>query len=163
MIKEATHGRALVGARTGDFMGNYGWSDRWFVIGEDSGWLMPLLEDPNFDFFDVQEPYVGRQLGDGANDPVIPPMAVNKYGKAVFIQNDVRTYLSAEGIGYGRTPDLGTTIQKQRHVFVNALTNNTTPYLFQLDYRYNNDELLAEYKRQEEILRTGCFVYGIEK
>ncbi|MBP1988458.1 S-layer homology domain-containing protein [Paenibacillus eucommiae] len=153
VIKEATSGRALVGARTGDFVGQFGWDETTFTIGEDSGWLMPLLQDPNFDYFDVQEPYVGRHLGDGANVPVIPVKAVNQYGKAVFIENDVRTYLSAETEGFGRTPDLPTTIQKQRQIFANALTNGTNPTLFQLSFGYDNTELLAEYKRQEDILR----------
>ncbi len=153
VIKEATRGRALVGARTGDFMGNYGWNEKWYKLGEDSGWLPPLLEDPNFDYFDVQEPYPGRQLGDGAGVPVIPSRGLLEYKKTIFIQNDVRTHLSSPNIGYGRTPDLPRTIQLQRRVFVNALTYNMIPYLWQMDYRYDQPELLAEYRRQEDILR----------
>jgi len=153
VIKEATHGRALVGARTGDFMGSYGWNNRMYRIAEDSGWLMPLLKDPNFDYFDVQEPYVGRQLGDGANAPVIPIKAVNQYGKAVFLENDVRTYLSAPTEGFGRTPDLQTTIQKQRQIFSNALTNGSIPGLFQLSFGYNHPDLINELKRHEAIMK----------
>lgn len=152
ILKEATHRRAIVGARTGDYFGNYAWDVGSYAL-EDSGWLPPLLVDPNFDFFDVQEPYPGRQLGGGAGVPVLPPHALQQYGKTVFIQNDVRTHLSEPNVGYGRTPDLESTIQLQRRVFANALTCNMNPYLFQLDFGYNQPELLAEYRRQELILR----------
>lgn len=152
VIKDATQGKALVGARTGDFFGNYGWNDKWFKVGEDSGWLMPLLLDSNFDYFDVQEPYPGRALGDGAGVPVLPVHALYQYRKAVFIQNDVRTHLSNPNVGYGRTPDLESTIQLQRRVFVNALIYGMIPYLWQMNYLYNQPELLAEYRLQEKIL-----------
>ncbi len=152
IIKEATHHRALFGARTGDFCGNSTWNNNWFVM-EETGWLMPLLKDPNFDYFDVQEPYYGRQLGAGAGVPVLPPHGLQQFGKTVFIQNDVRTHLSLPTAGYGRTPDLESTIQLQRRVFANALNYNMIPYLFQLAFGYNEPELLAEYRRQERILR----------
>lgn len=152
ILKEATHRRALVGARTGDFFGNYGWNVKWFNM-EDTGWLPPLLNDPDIDFLDVQEPYPGRHLGGGAGVPVLPPQALQHYGKAVFIQNDVRTHLSRPNAGYGRTPDLESTIQLQRRVFANALTYNMNPYLFQLAFSYNQPELLAEYRKQEMIKR----------
>jgi hypothetical protein len=155
ILKEATHHRALVGARTGDFFGNYGWDAGTYAM-EDSGWLPPLLADPNFDFFDVQEPYPGRQLGGGAGVPVLPPHALQQYGKTVFIQNDVRTHLSEPNVGYGRTPDLESTIQLQRRVFANALTYNMNPYLFQMEFGYNQPELLAEYRKQELILRAAA-------
>jgi len=152
IIKEATHGRAIVGARTGDFHGNSNWKNEWFSM-EDTGWLPPLLNDPNFDYFDVQEPYPGRQLGDGAGVPIIPPFALQQYGKTVVIQNDVRTHLSKPNAGYGRTPDLATTIQLQRRVFVNSLTYNTITYLYQLAFGYYDTDLLTEYRKQEMIKR----------
>jgi len=152
ILKEATHRRALVGARTGDFFGNYAWNSEWYIM-EDSGWLPPLLNDPNIDFLDVQEPYPGRQLGGGAGVPVLPAHALQQYGKTVFIQNDVRTHLSKPNAGYGRTPDMESTIQIQRRVFANALTYNMNPYLFQLAFSYNKPELLAEYRKQEMIKR----------
>jgi len=152
-IKEATHGKALVGARTGDFFGNFGWDGNGVNLGDDSGWLLPLLKDPNFDYFDVQEPYPGRQLGHGAGVPVLPAHALYQYKKTVFIQNDIRTYLSKPTAGYGRTPDLATTIQIQRRAFVNALTYGMIPYLWQMAWSYNQPELLAEYRLQEKIMR----------
>ncbi len=152
IVKEATHGRAIVGARTGDFYGNNShWKNEWFSM-EDSGWLPPLLNDPNFDYFDVQEPYPGRQLGSGAGVPVIPPFALQQYGKTVVIQNDVRTHLSRPNAGYGRTPDLASTIQLQRRVFANSLTYNMIPYLYQLAFSYYDTDLLSEYRKQKEIM-----------
>jgi len=152
IIKEATHGKALVGARTGDFFGNFGWNGNGVKLGDDSGWLLPLLKDPNFDYFDVQEPYPGRMLGYGAGVPVLPAQALYQYKKTVFIQNDIRTHLSKTTAGYGRTPNLPTTIEIQRRVFVNALTYNMIPYLWQMAWSYNQPKLLAEYRLQEKIL-----------
>jgi len=152
ILKEATHGRAIVGARTGDFHGNSNWKNEWFKM-EDTGWLPPLLSDPNFDYFDVQEPYPGRQLGGGTGVPIIPPFALQQYGKTVIVQNDVRTHLSKPNVGYGRTPDLASTIQLQRKIFANSLINNTITYLYQLAFRYNNTDLLTEYRTQEMIKR----------
>ncbi len=150
VLKEATHNRVIVGARTGDFHGNSTWKNEWFSM-EDSGWILPLLNDPNFDYFDVQEPYFGRHLGGGSGVPVLPAKGLQQYGKTIFIQNDVRTHLSRPNAGYGRTPDLATTIQLQRRVFANSLTYNMIPYLFQLAFGYYDTDLLTEYRTQEKI------------
>lgn len=152
IVKEATHGRSLVGARTGNLFGNYGWNG---VVArvENESFLRDYCSDPNLDFIDVQEPYPGRMLGHGSGVPVLPPHALYKHNKAIFIQNDVRTHLSKANAGYGRTPNLESTIQLQRRVFANSLTYGMIPYLFQLAFKYNQEELLAEYRVQEHIMR----------
>jgi hypothetical protein len=153
-IKEATQGKSLVGVRTGNFYGNDFWNSAWVMVGEDSGWLPPLLNDENIDYIDVQEPYSGRQLGHGSGVPVLPIKALYEYKKAIFIQNDVRTHLSKPNVGYGRTPDIESTIQLQRRVFVNSFISGTIPYLFQLDFSYFQTELLAEYRLQKNIWKS---------
>ena len=102
--------------------------------------------------FEVQEPYVGRGIGDyGSGTPVLPPQGLMAHNKLVMIQNDVRTFLSAPAEGYGRTPDLTTTLQMQRRIFANSLTHGMTEYLWQMSYHYNDPAMLADFRKMEQI------------
>ena len=155
-VKEATQRRALVGARTGDFMGNlYAWPD---PIAPRKDPLDRLLASPDIDFFDVQEPYVGRGLADhGSGVPILPPEGLAALNKMVFIQNDVRTHLSAPTEAFGRTPDLPSTLTEQRRIFVNALVHGLSPYLWQQAYHYNDPAMLADFRLQQKIYRKSLY------
>ncbi len=163
-IKEATQGRALVGARTGNFQGNNGWI--WPTGYQETDPMDELAASPDFDFFDVQEPYVGRSsegtLGSGA--PVIPAPGMAQRGKLIVIQNDWRTHTGPDK-NYGATPNMAATVQTQRRVFVNCLTNGTYPYLWQMSYNYDTGDqgqrdltLVNEYAKQEAILEKAFSV-----
>ena len=153
-VKEATHGRLLTGARIGDKVLGAKW--RWTPAGmvHDGGGVDLLVREKDLDILEVWEPYPGRNFGDyGSGVPLLPVAGLRAHKKLYMLQNDVRTHLSHPNVGYGRTPDERSTIAKQRRVFVNALTRGTTPYLFQMSYRYNNAAMMADYRKQDLILR----------
>lgn len=151
-VKDATQNRALVGARTGDFLGNGGWAWKEAMGDFHIGTMMGLSKSRFLDFYDVQEPYPGREIGHGSGVPVLPIRGLALDKKLVFIQNDVRTHLSPPDAGYGRTKDLASTIAMQRRVFVNAMIGGAVPYLWQMTYHFNAPEMLEDYRRQEDIL-----------
>lgn len=158
-IKEATQGRALTGARTGNLLGGvWDWPTPVNSGRSISGRMTfqppmaELLNSPDFDIFEVQEPYVGRGIGDyGSGTPIDPPQGLMAHNKLLMIQNDVRTFLSAPGEGYGRTPDLPTTLQMQRRIFANSLTHGMTEYLWQMSYHYTDPSMLADFRKMEQI------------
>ena len=150
-VKEATHRRAVTGGRTGEFMGN-----AWWVWPDPFVSLRPsingLLRSPDFDFFEVQESYFGRGIADyGSGVPILPPEGLMAYNKLIVIENDVRTHLSDPAAGYGRTPDLPTTIQMQRRIFVNSLVLGMSQYLWQQSYHYNDPAMVADFRKMEGI------------
>lgn len=151
-VKEATQGRAIVGARVGDFMGNI-WT--WPApLGVQQYPIDELTVSKDFDYFEVQEPYIGRGIADYSSGvPVLPPQGMAGHNKLIVIQNDIRTHLSAPDSGYGRTVDLPSTLAVQRRVFVNSLVLGTYPYLWQQAYHYNDPQMLADFRRQEVIYR----------
>lgn len=149
-IKEATQNRALTGARAGDFLGHSEWVWPQPLSGHVA--IDELLASPYFDMFEVQEPYVGRGIGDyGSGAPVAPPQGLAARNKILIIQNDVRTHLSSPDEGYGRTPDLASTLQMQRRIFANSLVRGTPQYLWQMSYSYNAPEMLQDFRQMEQI------------
>lgn len=154
-IKEATQGKAIVGARTGNFMGNnfYGWPDWSLVPNASARETFPIDElaaSPYLDFLDVQESYPGRTFfgESGCSVPVNLPLGLAKMGKLLVIQDDWRSHTGPDR-GFGATPDLATTIQTQRRVFANCLTMGMSPYLWQMSYYYNDPSLVAEFAKQQ--------------
>lgn len=171
-VKEATHGKAIVGARTGNFTGNNNW-DWYDAIGEKDP-IDELRLSPYFDCFEVQEPYAGRGLkGEhGTGAPILPPQGLAKTNKLIIIQNDWRPHTGPDH-GFGATPNVETTIQTQRRVFVNSIANGLYPYLWQMSYHYNDPALRADYTRQEDIFERSlksdrstdaevAFVYDVQ-
>ncbi len=158
VVKEATHDRALVGARTGDFTGNL-WSWTRGFEENDTNPIDELVDSRYFDFFDVQEPYVGRNaIGvEGSGAPIIPPLGLAKTNKLVVIQNDVRTHTGPD-MGFGATKNMAETISTQRRVFVNSMVLGMYPYLWQMSYSYDMPELIAEYRMQDDIFM--CSLYA---
>lgn len=148
-IKEATQGRAVVGARTGNLMGNI-WD--WPYMLETQSPINELLLSPDFDMLEVQESYFGRGIGDyGSGAPIDPPQGMMAHNKLLMIQNDVRTFLSAPTEGFGRTPDLPTTLQMQRRIFANSLVHGMEEYLWQQSYHYNDPAMLADFQKMQTI------------
>ena len=147
-IKEATHGRAITGARAGNF-----------YVG---GWVKPtlmgngtdfqtLMESPYIDYLENWEPYPGRWTGyNGGGDPVNPVYAMAGYGKMHMLQNDVRTHTGPDR-GYGACKDEEEALVKQKRVFVNSLTNGQQEYLWQMDYRFNTPLLMDFWHKAEDI------------
>lgn len=151
VVKEATHNRALVGARTGDFTGNL-WSWTQGFEENDTNPIDELINSRYFDFFDVQEPYVGRNaIGvEGSGAPILPPLGLARKDKLIVIQNDVRTHTGPD-FGFGATKNMTETISTQRRVFVNSMVLGLYPYLWQMSYSYDMPELIAEYRKQEDV------------
>ena len=151
-LKEATQRRAVVGSRTGDFMGNawWAWPDPLTLLRSN---VSDLLLSPDFDFFEVQESYFGRGIADyGSGVPILPPKGLMAHNKLIVIENDVRTFLTNDPKeGFGRTPDLPTTIQMQRRVFVNSLVLGMSEYLWQMSYHFNDPAMIADYRKMEGI------------
>ncbi len=157
VVKEATHNRALVGARTGDFTGNL-WSWTRGLEENDTNPIAELVDSRYFDFFDVQEPYVGRNaIGvEGSGAPIIPPLGLAITNKLVVIQNDVRTHTGPD-MGFGATKNMAETISTQRRVFVNSMVLGMYPYLWQMSYSYDMPGLIAEYRKQDDIFLRSLY------
>lgn len=146
-IKEATHNRALAGARTGDFMANQ-WNLPAAGIEEnDCNPVDLLLEAPEFDFFDIQPPYLGRhRLGtQGGGVPHLPVRSVALRNKLLVVQDDVPHLVKP-------APDRRTLLEMKRLVNCYSLFNGAYPYQFQMShYRLNTPWLLEEDCRSLQI------------
>ena len=101
-IKEATQGRAIVGARTGAFMGDQTYVWDWGY--PDVYYVDELINCADFDFFEVQETYYGRTV-DGMTGSGVPqtiPQGLAAHNKLVVIQNDWRSWTGPD-FGFGGT------------------------------------------------------------
>ena len=155
-VKEATHHRAIVGARAGSlFCG--AWTGPSLARLDRIGEFLKIAE---IDFLDQWEPYPGRGLGHyGGGAPINPHTCLALAGKLLMRQDDVRTHTGPDR-GFGATNTPAETLVKQRRVFLNALTLGLTPYLWQMSYRFNTPELMKEWPCQQDIfqraLNTDC-------
>lgn len=162
-IKSLTHERALVGARFGEVFNGC-----WFNLPQDESWgashaivhyrNKELYSDPNLDFFEIWEPYGQARVSGysgGSGVPMLPVTGLQAKNKLYIVQNDLRTYPATEAgdqkedMGY--SPDFVGTLTKQRRVFVNALVNGMTEYLWQMSYPFHVGPLMPEWKRHEDI------------
>lgn len=145
-VKEATHGHAIAGARTGDLL-----LGSWEAADLDSHNLEYLKDAQGVDVIEIWEQYGGRGLGLwGSGVPYIPPKALALNKKLVILQNDMRTHTGPD-FSCGATSNLAETIISQRRVFANSLVMGMSPYLWQQSYLYAIPELLPEWQRQSDI------------
>jgi hypothetical protein len=142
-VKRVSGGDLLAGARTGDFMGHM-WG-----VGDgsdgprDTNPLAMLLECPEMDFFEVQEPYLGRYLGyhGGSGTPVLPIQSVFRRNKAVLYQNDTPLHT-----GTMRNDDLSFLVGHVRRCYVNGIVNGVYPYQLGVGWtRLARPELMEQY------------------
>ncbi len=146
-IKEATHNRALTGARHGNFF--YGSWDGGKRLG---GWAFwDYLKKSRLDFLEQWESYPGRGLGDwGCWCPIMPVLAMGLEQKLYVTQNDVRTHVGGDK-GFGATKTPKETLSKQKAVMIASLTSGRYPYIWQMDYHFNMPELLPFWQKTSEI------------
>ncbi|AHF94272.1 hypothetical protein OPIT5_10195 [Opitutaceae bacterium TAV5] len=151
-IKEATHGRALVGARTGNFMGHlWSWGEKQEMRENRNNPIDLLSKSPDFDFFDVQEPYVGRHnLGfQGTGFPVSAIQGLAADGKLLVIQDDVPHEVSPRTL---RNDERYLTGIKRR-VFINCLVSGSIPYQWEMGhYQFAHRYLLKEFRQQQAVM-----------
>jgi hypothetical protein len=125
MVKRVSGGDLLAGARTGDFMGHM-WNLGNGSLGpHDTNPIDRLLECTAMDFFEVQEPYLGRYLGyaGGSGAPVLPFTSVHRRNKLIFIQNDTPLHT-----GDKTRDDFAFLTRHTRRVYVNGMVNGLYPY-----------------------------------
>jgi len=156
-IKEATHNRVLVGARSGNFMGNI-WP--WEPDKQDISEVWPMnpikntLESKYFDYFDVQEPYIGRsKLGDsGSGVPITLPQALGAYNKVVVIQDDIPHLVNRPDVNN----DKFYLKEMKRRIYANALIRGMYPYEWRMaHYDLEQDFLLKTFKEIKQITDKG--------
>lgn len=141
--KRVSGGDLLAGARTGDFMGHMWGLGHGSEGPRDANPLDMLLECPEIDFFEVQDPYIGRYLGfdGGSGTPMLPIQAVFRRNKAVLIQND--TPLNTGGM---RNGDLAFLEGHIRRCYVNGMVNGLATYQLGVGWtQLAQPELLDEY------------------
>jgi len=168
-VKEATHRRVLTGGRMGDLLysgwgfgkpgeagSGVGWADN---VGDNNlcvGFpIDKLITDPNIDFWDQWEPYPGRGLGDFASGAQVnPARGLQIAGKLLVLQDDCRNHLGPDrGYGGEDTPNLSSAIAKQRRILVNALTMGLSPYLWQMNYHFNDPGLMQLWAQMDVIMQ----------
>lgn len=145
-IKEATHNRALTGARTGNFIGGQWCSfDRGFPDTNYEPGIDLLLKSPYFDLFELQEPYPGRALGydGGIGTPNIPADGAAMHNKLIIVQNDYP---------WGYNLNLGIDEQRKhtRRVYSHAIMSGLYPYEWCVGpshYRLDKPGVLEEYRQ----------------
>ncbi|MDR1282193.1 MAG: hypothetical protein LBK99_15435 [Opitutaceae bacterium] len=151
-IKEATHGRALVGARTGNFMGHlWSWGEKQEMRENRNNPVDLLCKSPDFDFFDVQEPYIGRHNPgyQGTGSPVTALRGLALDGKLLLIQDDVPHEVAPAS---RRTDELYLTRIKRR-IFVNCLVTGSIPYQWEMGhYKLAHPYLLKEFRAQQDVM-----------
>ena len=146
-IKEATHGRALAGARTGDFMANQWDLPKAGIAENDCNPIDLLLTSPDFDFFDIQPPYLGRhRLGtQGGGIPHLPTHSLALHNKLLLFQDDVPHLVKP-------MPDRRTLLEMKRLVNCYALFHGAICYQWEMShYHLNTPWLLEEFRRSREI------------
>jgi hypothetical protein len=150
MVKRVTGGDLLAGARTGDFMGNM-WSIKDGSHGPvDTNPIDRLLNAPEMDFFEVQEPYLGRYLGadGGTGTPVLPFTSALRRNKLLFIQNDTPLHT-----GTKKADDYEYLLRHTRRVYVHAIVNGLYPYQFEVGHvRFNQPDLIREYRILSDLM-----------
>jgi len=167
-IKEATQGRAIVGARTGTFMGDLTW--KWDYGYQEMFPINELLASSDFDVFEVQESYYGR-TDDGLTGSGVPetiPQGLAAHNKLIVIQNDWRTHTGPD-FSSGATANMAQTVQVQRRVLANSLVLGMSPYLWQMSWYYNIGDklpdgtyprdltLVNEFKKMDDISRKSLY------
>ena len=156
-IKEATHGRVIVGARTGDFMGNqWNLSKKSGAVEHELNPIYLLASSPYFDFFDVQYPYFGRDdlSGETTGIEILPVKGLALKNKLVMIQDDMPHLLPAP-----RAKDEFFMLHSKRLVFITSLISGTYPYQWEMGhFTYNLPYLIEEYHRQEKIYQKALQV-----
>jgi len=145
-VKEATHNRAITGARAGNMLSG-GWGPGYLGGGR----VRNLIESPYFDYFDQWESYPGRGIGYwGSGSPIQPPQGLADFNKMTMLQNDVRPHTGPD-MGYGATRNAAETIVLQRRVFMNSMVLGQSPYLWQMSYQYGVPELMSLWNEQVNI------------
>lgn len=145
-IKEATHGRAITGARVGNFIGGQwirlkkGFVDTNYEPGIDL-----LLQSPAFDLIELQEPYPGRSLGydGGIGTPNAPQLGMALHGKLIMVQNDYPW-------GYNTEASMDERSKHTRRVYTHAIMTGLYPYEWRVAkhrYTFDHPKLLEEYRR----------------
>lgn len=159
-IKRATGGAALVGVRSGEFPPQQVWCNEASNLVQ---WRsLDFFTYPSIDFYEVWEHYdSARYLGPfgGGGEPLMPVQGLAALNKLYVVQNDFRVYdpddpgADAEpATGYvGDYPD---SVQLVRRVFVNALVNGMSEYLWQMSYHDDQPQLDPEWAQEEQIAET---------
>lgn len=159
-VKEATHRRAVFGARTGNLL--FGaWDGLSHGYGPShnlGGDRLEYLTNPDFDFIDHWPSYPGRWLGDyGSFAPLLPNVGLTKLNKMYILQNDVRTHLS-EDPGQTQVNSLAESLEQQKSIFCAALTQGMYPYLWQMSYHFNDPGMMPMWQKQREIFETSLYL-----
>ncbi len=159
-VKEATHRRAVFGARTGNLLFG-GWNGEShgygpaFNLGSDR---QEYMDNPDFDFVDHWASYPGRWLGDyGSYAPVMPNVGLSKRNKMYILQNDVRTHANSDP-AYAQVSTLAECLDQQKSVFAAALTMGMYPYLWQMSYHFNDSGLMPMWLKQREVFETSQYL-----
>ncbi len=157
-IKSATHNQALVGVRHGSTLtGNWGYApDGNNPLG--SARVREYLQDVPVDFLDLWPSYPGRDnISDhGFYAPTQVTTGLGKMNKILVYQNDVRTHVGSDK-GYGATPDLRSTVNKQKAAFAGAMTQGQYPYLWQMDYKFDVPELMPMWQAMSDIFERSLY------
>lgn len=163
-IKRATQGQALVGMRSGEFPPQQVWCNeqsnlvQWRTLG--------FFSYPSIDFYEVWEHYdAARYFGPsgGSGEPLMPVQGLGAFNKLYVVQNDFQVYDpddagSDTSAGLGYEPDYAGSIQKLRRVFVNALVNGMSEYLWQMSYHFDQPQLDPEWAQEQQVAQVAVHV-----
>jgi hypothetical protein len=159
-VKTATGGQALVGVRSGEFPPQQLWCNeqanglQWHTLD--------FFSRPGIDFYEVWEHYgSARYFGPagGSGEPLMPVQGLAAFNKLYVVQNDFRMYWPQEpradkDAGAGYVADHPGSIQKARRVFVNALVNGLSEYLWQLSFSFGQPQLNPEWAQEQQVAQA---------
>jgi hypothetical protein len=155
-VKEATHGRRLVGIQAGNTL-----AARFKrVPAQEWAWIKPLgalLESPDYDFFEQWPTYQGRGDGTPASTgmkiygdiPPLPPLGTSLHNKVYVLENDYRVA--------GRPPPPLLTDEQilsfERRLFGTSLVWGLSPYIWEMSYADRKAQINPEWNLQADIQR----------
>jgi hypothetical protein len=145
VVKEETHGRALVGVFYGYVLQLAG-EQREQNAGHLA--LQQVWRCPDVDFVTSPSSYAFRQLGTGFSHFMSLLDSVKLHGKMWFDENDIRTWITREGeVGdaVGKTATYEETMLHQQREFANVLCNACGMWWFDMSGGwYDDPRLMAE-------------------
>jgi hypothetical protein len=159
-IKAATQGQAVVGVRSGEFPVQQVWCNQQANAVQ---WrTLDFFSHPSIDFYEVWEHYDSARFfgpAGGSGEPLMPVQGLAAFNKLYVVQNDFRVYdpqdprADANPLG-GWVSDYPGSIQKVRRVFVNALVNGMSEYLWQLGFHFDQPPLDPEWAQEQQIAKV---------
>jgi hypothetical protein len=161
-IKSVTRGQALVGVRSGEFPTQQVWCNE---QANSVQWrTLDFFSHPSIDFYEVWEHYDSARFfgpSGGSGEPLMPVQGLAAFHKLYVVQNDFRVYdplnphADANALT-GWVSDYAGSIQKVRRVFVNALVNGMSEYLWQLNFNFDQPALDPEWAQEQQVARVAA-------